>query len=223
MTRAGVICIKFAPSYRSLPQVGKSDGNPSPRKLNADSVIIALAIPRVAETIIGLNTLGKICLEIIRREGAPILWAATTNSCSLSVSTSPRTIRAVCIQLVIPITNTISIKIPVSGPKAARKVSLNNIIITSKSGSSGRAKNKSVKRIKGPSRRLKKPANTPIAVPTNNDNNIATTPTNNDTLPPAITCASVSRPRLSVPIGCSHEGLRFLFRISRYCGSMVWI
>ena len=60
ITREGVSVIKFAPSNSNRPQVGKSDGNPSPRKLNADSVMMALAIPNVAETMIGLSTFGNI-------------------------------------------------------------------------------------------------------------------------------------------------------------------
>ena len=46
-----------------------------------------------------------------------MLCAAVTNSRSFSASTSPRTMRAVCIQLEMPMTNTMSRKIPVSRPE----------------------------------------------------------------------------------------------------------
>ena len=49
---------------------------------------------------------------MIRRLGVPIDFAASTNSRSFSASTSPRTIRAVCIQLVMPMMKTISRKMP---------------------------------------------------------------------------------------------------------------
>ena len=46
--------------------------------------------------------------------------AAMTNSRSLRANTIPRTILAICIQLVMSITNTIRMKIPASGPNALR-------------------------------------------------------------------------------------------------------
>ncbi len=53
--------------------------------------------------------------------------------------------RAVCIQLVMPMPTTIRMKMPVEGPKAARKGSLNRVMTTSRSGSSGSARKRSVK------------------------------------------------------------------------------
>ena len=207
--------MKFAPSKSKRPQVGKSGGNPRPRNESADSVTMALAIPRVADTMIGLRMLGKICSIMIREEDTPTLLAARTNSRSFTTRVSPRTIRAVCIQLVIPITKTISKKMPVSGPNAARRASLNNMMITSSSGSSGRARNKSVIRMSGPSRGLKKPASTPTTVPRTNESSIAVTPTARATLPPASTWTSISRPRLSVPNGCDQDTPKFFCPISR--------
>ncbi|MNL74167.1 hypothetical protein D3C87_1997490 [compost metagenome] len=52
----------------------------------------------------------------------------------------------------MPMTTTIRMKMPVSGPKAARSVSRNSIRMTSSSGKSGSARNRSVNRISGPSR-----------------------------------------------------------------------
>ena len=153
----------------------------------------------------------------------PPLLAAKMNSWFLIASTSPRTMRAVCIQLVMPITKTIRINIPVSGPNIARKVSRNSMIITSSSGKSGNARKRSVKRISGPSSHLTYPDNSPTTVPKNSDRAIATMPTDRDKRPPASTCASMSRPRLSVPKGWTRLGPWFFERMSRNCGSMVWM
>ena len=219
MTREGVIWIKFVPSKRSRPQVGKSGGNPSPRKDRADSVIMAFAIPSVAETIIGLRILGSMWRNTIRWRRVPILCAAVTNSRSLMLKTSPRTIRAVCIQLVTPMMTTIKRKIPCSGPNIARNGSRNNMILTSRSGRSGNERNISVKRISGPSRDLTNPATTPISVPRNSAIKAADRPTASETWPPASICANVSWPMLSVPRGWAQTGPRFLALKSIACGS----
>ena len=50
---------------------------------------------------------------------------------------------------------TISRKIPVSGPNMPRSVSRNSMMMTSSSGSSGSARNRSVSRISRPSSRRK--------------------------------------------------------------------
>ena len=47
-------------------------------------MIIALAIPKVAETIIGERTFGSMCLEIILDGFVPIDLAAATNSNSFN-------------------------------------------------------------------------------------------------------------------------------------------
>ena len=64
--------------------------------------MIAVAMPRVAETMIGDSTLGRMCRVISFWLVVPMERAAITNSRSFSASTSPRTIRAVGIQLVTP-------------------------------------------------------------------------------------------------------------------------
>ena len=74
-------------------------------------------MPSVADTVIGDRTLGRTCRLIMRRAGVPMEREAMTNSRSFSASTSPRTIRAVCIQEVMPMTKTISMNMPVSGPE----------------------------------------------------------------------------------------------------------
>ena len=201
-------------SFSNRPQVGKSGGNPKPKNDNADSVIIAFAIPKVAETIIGDITLGRMWRRINRVLVVPMDLAASTNSRSLSASTSPRTIRAVGIQLVIPIETVIRIKIPFSGPNALFKTSRNNNIITSKMGSRGSARNKSVIRINRLSRRLKNPAKTPMKLPSTSAKSMAVNPTAIEVCPPAIIRARVSRPNWSVPKGCAQFGLWLRARIS---------
>ena len=66
----------------------ETGGKPSPKNESALSVITALAIPSVAETMIGDRIEGRICREMIRRAGVPIERAASTNSRSLIESTS---------------------------------------------------------------------------------------------------------------------------------------
>ena len=121
-------------SFKSLPHVGKSGGNPRPRKDRALSVIIALAMPSVAETIIGEKTFGRMWRNIIFASVPPIDRAARMNSLSFIARTSPLTIRAVGIQLVTPIDTTIRINIPFSGPKVPLSGSRKSSIMTSSSG-----------------------------------------------------------------------------------------
>jgi hypothetical protein len=175
--------------------VGKSGENPRPRQESALSVITALATPKVAETMIGDITLGKIWRKIIRRAGV-LDREAITNSRSFSAKTSPRTIRAVCIQDVTPIAITIRMKIPPSGPNEITKGPRNTITISKRKV---RARNRSVKRIKIPSRRRKYPASTPTKVPSKIDRAIAVKPTAMVICPPAKIRASMSRPNWSVP------------------------
>ena len=151
-------------------------------------------MPKVADTIIGDSTFGKMWRVIIREFFVPIERAERTNSRSFNAKTSPRTIRAVGIQLVIPIAVTIKMKIPVSGPNAPFNGSRNNSIITNSNGKIGNAKNRSVRRIKGPSKKRKNPAKTPTNVPKTNDRPIAAKPTEIEVCPPAIIRAKVSRP-----------------------------
>ena len=213
-TRIGVRLMKSLPSYSSRPHVGKSDGKPRPRNDSADSVMMATAMPSAAATMTGLRQLGRMWRKITLRRRVPMLWAAATNSCCLMVSTSPRTTRAVCIQLVMPMMNTMSMKMPCSGPKVARRLSRNNMMMTSNRGSTGRAKNRSVRRMSTPSSRLKKPARTPIVVPRKTDNAMAVMATSSEIRPPTMERATMSRPRLSVPNGWLHVGLRFRILMS---------
>ena len=118
-------------------------------------MITALAMPSVAETMMGDITLGRMCRVTMRRAGVPIEREASTNSRSFSASTSPRTMRAVFIHEVTEMAVTIRMKMPVSGPKASTSVSRNRSTISSSSGSSGSARKRSVSRISGPSSRLK--------------------------------------------------------------------
>ena len=113
--------------------------------------MIACAMPSVAATTIGLSAFGKMCSRMMRSGRAPMLRAATTYSHCLMASTCPRTMRAVCIQLVMPMTATISTKMPASRPSEDCSGSRNSIMATSSSGSTGSARNRSVTRISGPS------------------------------------------------------------------------
>ena len=100
---------------------------------------------------------------------------------------------------------TISRNIPVSTPKAALRGWRSSIDMTSSKGNSGSARNRSVRRISSPSRRRKYPARTPISVPMNTDRTMPTIPTANETCPPFIIRAKMSRPNWSVPNGCATE------------------
>ena len=55
----GASNIYFFPSESMFPHVAFGGGTPKPRKLNADSVSIADAIPIVAETRTGAIELGR--------------------------------------------------------------------------------------------------------------------------------------------------------------------
>ena len=58
---------------------------------------------------IGAMQFGRICMKIIRQLVAPMVVAASTNSCSLRLSATARTIRARFIHPSRPIINTIAI------------------------------------------------------------------------------------------------------------------
>ena len=109
--------IRSLASSSNLPQVGSSSGKPRPRKDTADSVRIARAIPSVADTMTWLTMFGRMCLMINTDDRVPIDRLASTNSSSLIDRTSPRTIRAVDIQLVPPMMPTIRMKMPRLSPK----------------------------------------------------------------------------------------------------------
>ena len=75
------------------PHEGVGGGTPNPRKLNADSIRIASAMPNVAVTIkIGASA-GNTCRIRMRKSDTPTLRAASTYSRSRSESTSARTSR----------------------------------------------------------------------------------------------------------------------------------
>ena len=183
--------------------------------------MIAVAIPSVAATMIGDSTLGRMWRVIIRRFGVPMDRAARMNSRSFRPRTSPRTIRAACIQLVAPIADTIRTKVPKPGPIAWPSGSRNSVTISSRSGSRGRARNSSVIRISGASSRRKKPDRIPIRVPSVTAISIAVSPTASDTCPPFISRASMSRPSWSVPSGCAALKPLLRARMSTNVASMV--
>ena len=154
-TRSGNCSIRGTASASILPHVGKSDGKPTPKNDNALSVMIATASPSVADTMMGEITFGRRCRRMIAPDEVPMERAARMNSRSFKASISPRTIRAVCIQLVRPTTTTIRMNIPPSGPKLARSGWRNRVTATNSSGRIGSDRNRSVMRINSPSSRLK--------------------------------------------------------------------
>ncbi len=168
--------------------------------------MIACATSSVAATITGETTLGRMWRRMMRWGAAPMDRAASTYSRSFSASTSPRTMRAVCIHEVAPMATTIRVKAPSSGPRTLAIRSRNNITMTSSSGISGRARNMSVSRISGPSSRRKYPARMPMNVPSVMAMIMATKPTASDTLPACIILCSMSRPSWSVPSGYCSDG-----------------
>ncbi len=150
-----------------------------------------------------------------------MLRAASTNSCCLIDSTSPRTTRAVCIQLVTPMMNTTRRKMPSSGPKRSFSGSRNRRMTTRSNGNSGKARNRSVTRMSGPSSLRKKPESTPMPVPRMSPKIMAANPTASDTRPPTSSLASTSRPRLSVPSGWLSDGPALPFAVSIRNGSIL--
>ena len=76
-----------------MPHSGVGGLIPSPRKLSAEPVMIAAAMPSVASTISGASTFGRMCRTMIAPSRQPTVRAATTNSRSFTLSTVPRVIR----------------------------------------------------------------------------------------------------------------------------------
>src|SRR6056297_1313214 len=220
ITRSGYCCIRDTASASILPQVGKSDGNPTPRKLSADSVMIAVARPSVADTMIGDRTFGSRCRCTMRKGVVPMERAARMNSRSLRARMSPRTMRAVGIQLVIAMMPTIRTNMPPSGPKAARRGWRKSVTATSRSGRIGSDRNRSVRRISSPSAFLTKPARTPTVVPMIRLRIIAAQPTAIEVRPPWMIWANWSRPSWSVPKGRVQDTLAELSRSAVQIGRM---
>ncbi len=73
-----------------------------PRKLSADSVRMAPAIPRVAATRIEAMAFGRMWMKMILKSLAPIALAAWTKSRSFRLMKSARTSRVMPIQPVMP-------------------------------------------------------------------------------------------------------------------------
>src|SRR5687767_15518132 len=86
-----------------LPQDGVGGWTPSPRYERADSVSTAWATPRLAETTVTGRACGSAWRSRMRGLEAPSARAAATNSRALTRRISPRTTRAVVIQLERPI------------------------------------------------------------------------------------------------------------------------
>ncbi len=111
--------------------------------------MMAAATVNVAATMMGPTQLGMRCREMIRQFVAPRARPASMNSFSFSESTCPRTIRAV------PIHDTTTSRVIVSrievvSPNAVRAHACfsGSWRMTSRATSSGKARNRSVARIR---------------------------------------------------------------------------
>src|SRR4051794_4681780 len=116
---------KSLASYSSRPQVGTSGGKPRPRKDRVDSAMMAAATSMVPAMITGPSALGRIWRTTCRNGLAPSARAASTNSFSRNERNWARTRRATGIQRRPPITSTMRMKMPPSGPNAAFSPSRN--------------------------------------------------------------------------------------------------
>ena len=88
------------PVFKIWPQLGNVI-SPSPKKLIVDSVKIADATPKVADTKTGPIAFGRICLKIIVLSRKPDALAEATKSRFFSLKNSPRTNRAGPVQRTI--------------------------------------------------------------------------------------------------------------------------
>src|SRR5947208_12689898 len=116
---------KSLASNNSRPQVGTSGGKPRPREDRVDSAMMAAATSMVPAMITGPSALGRMWRTTCRSGLAPSARAASTKSFSRSERNCARTRRATGIQRRPPITSTIRMKTPPSGPKAALSPSRN--------------------------------------------------------------------------------------------------
>src|SRR5690606_17384527 len=143
------------PSATMFPQVGVGGATPSPRKERPASRTIVFPIPSVAATMTGASTLGTRCRRMIRQRPNPSARAAITNSRSLRLSTSPRTILAVLGHCVSP--STVMIR---------NMLGLKRAMIMMRRTSRGKARTMSVKRMIAASTRPPMyPATAPRIVP----------------------------------------------------------
>src|SRR5690606_22304563 len=101
IARPGNVASHHAPNSTSLPSAtilpheGAGSGTPSPRNESPASSTIVLPMPSVAATMTGASTLGTRCRRMMRGPLMPSARAASMNSRSRRLSTSPRTMRVV--------------------------------------------------------------------------------------------------------------------------------
>src|SRR5207302_6672407 len=114
---------------RMEPQLAVEGGTPNPKKLNADSIRMADATPKVPATNMGATVFGRMCRKIVRESVAPSAFAAITYSRDLVLRNSPRVSLATVGQLVIPMT-TIMLRI-LGGRKATTVMMRKNVGIVS--------------------------------------------------------------------------------------------
>ena len=75
------------PSLIMTPHDGVGGLMPMPKNDSVASASMAVGMLNATETMTGARMFGKRCRDMIRRAGAPIARAASTNSRSLSAST----------------------------------------------------------------------------------------------------------------------------------------
>ena len=87
------------PALSMLPQLGRGGWMPRPRNDSVDSSRIRAPSWAVATTTSGASTFGSTSRKASRSGPAPSARAASTDSCSRTSSTEPRTVRACTAQL----------------------------------------------------------------------------------------------------------------------------
>ena len=134
------------PSATIAPHVGVGGRTPKPRNDSAASMMIAAPMMSVVWTMIGLIALGRMCRNTMRRSLAPAALAASTNSFSRSERNSARTILARPPHARRPIRTAMPIA-PSVTHDGKNSMSGSTRPTTMATGSSGRPRTRSVKRI----------------------------------------------------------------------------
>src|ERR1019366_3517284 len=186
---------KLRPSAIMLPQLGICAGTPTPRNDSADSMSTADAAMKVACTTSGAVMFGSTWRHRISGSRVPIACAASTKSCSRSVSASERTRRTT--------RGTSGTVIATITVKRLARVSDISAIARRMPGIAMRP---SITRITRPSAQRTKPAVRPRTTPIAVESSATLRPTASETLPPNTARLYTSRPSASVPKWCSAEG-----------------
>ena len=95
ITVSGASSMNWRASASMLPQLGSGGGGPKPRNDRAVTVKMVLARIRLVCTRIGETTIGSTWRSAMANSPTPTLRAASTWSQRLTLSTGPRTTRAI--------------------------------------------------------------------------------------------------------------------------------